>query len=267
MQQAMAVVGNHPNAMPSSFTNQVVADELLRAKARDNRVSNPSAGASAPPVAQPAPDVPTNPGSIGHPDLCPRQCLYFAKGNCTNGNDCQFCHMPHPKRPVRFDKRHREILKKMPFDELLSVMMPVLKVKAAGAGPTADTDSLLQRLGELAAYSSGAAASSGSSLADHVQAKASEEGASALRRKGGPLAHDAGRQRLQQHAALERQVGSGLRRQLGRRLQARPAAPPSARTDGAATQPPASPRSLPSLGAAYSVAAIATVFDEASNES
>jgi len=192
MQQAMAVVGNHPNAMPSSFTNQVVADELLRAKARDNRVSNPSAGASAPPVAQPAPDVPTNPGSIGHPDLCPRQCLYFAKGSCTNGNDCQFCHMPHPKRPVRFDKRHREILKKMPFDELLSVMMPVLKVKAAGAGPTADTDSLLQRLGELAAYSSGAAASSGSSLADHVQAKASEEGASALRRKGGSAAQSEG---------------------------------------------------------------------------
>lgn len=198
MQQAMAVVGNHPDAMPSSFTNQVVADELLRAKVRGNRASSQSSGApqskdaASPHVAQlVTSEMPTNPGSIGHPDLCPRQCLYFAKGNCTNGNDCQFCHMPHPKRPVRFDKRHREILKKMPFNELLSVMLPVLKAKAEGVGPTADTDSLLQRLDELSAYGAGAPASSISSLADQVQAKALAEGGSAPRRRGGSAAHSA----------------------------------------------------------------------------
>jgi len=71
-----------------------------------------------------------NPGSIGHPNLCPRACLYFAAGNCANGKDCGFCHMPHPKRPVRLDKRHREALRRIPFSELIEMMLPLLKSKA-----------------------------------------------------------------------------------------------------------------------------------------
>jgi len=79
-----------------------------------------------------------NPGSVGHPNLCPRACLYFAAGNCANGKGCGFCHMPHPKRPVRLDKRHREALRRIPFSELIEMMLPLLKSKArslsAGCG-------------------------------------------------------------------------------------------------------------------------------------
>eukprot|EP00445_Apocalathium_hangoei_P021785 CAMPEP_0203912232 /NCGR_PEP_ID=MMETSP0359-20131031/53322_1 /ASSEMBLY_ACC=CAM_ASM_000338 /TAXON_ID=268821 /ORGANISM="Scrippsiella Hangoei, Strain SHTV-5" /LENGTH=117 /DNA_ID=CAMNT_0050838123 /DNA_START=18 /DNA_END=368 /DNA_ORIENTATION=+ len=31
------------------------------------------------------------PGSIGHPQLCDRPCLYFAKNECANGMDCEYC--------------------------------------------------------------------------------------------------------------------------------------------------------------------------------
>jgi len=106
--------------MPSSVTNQVVADELLRAKMKSShnrQVENLP--------------FPTNPGSIGHPDLCPRPCIYFSMNCCMNGADCGFCHLPHPKRPIRLDKRHREALKDMPFCDLVSSLLPALKEKAS----------------------------------------------------------------------------------------------------------------------------------------
>jgi hypothetical protein len=72
---------------------------------------------------------PVNPGSIGHPELCPRPCLYFPVGRCSNGVDCNFCHLPHPKRPSHLDKRHRSMLKEMSFQDCLSLMLPILRQK------------------------------------------------------------------------------------------------------------------------------------------
>jgi len=136
MEQAVAVVQDK-DYIPQSFTNQVVADELLRARIRsgggNRRGATPSGAQSSHDAQRPAPASPgniCNPGSAGHPDLCLRPCLYFAQGNCSNGNECPFCHLPHPKRPVRFDKLHRDSLKKMPFSQFLSIMLPVLKQKA-----------------------------------------------------------------------------------------------------------------------------------------
>lgn len=70
-----------------------------------------------------------NPGSVGHPELCPRPCLYFPVGRCANGVNCSFCHLPHPKRPAHLDKRHRIMLKEMSFHECLSMMLPILRQK------------------------------------------------------------------------------------------------------------------------------------------
>eukprot|EP00929_Paragymnodinium_shiwhaense_P004648 TRINITY_DN10575_c2_g2_i1.p1 TRINITY_DN10575_c2_g2~~TRINITY_DN10575_c2_g2_i1.p1 ORF type:complete len:266 (-),score=57.80 TRINITY_DN10575_c2_g2_i1:278-1075(-) len=71
-----------------------------------------------------------NSGSMGHPELCSRPCLYFPSGQCANGSDCDFCHMVHNKRPVHLNKRHREALKVMPVAQCLAVMVPVLRTKA-----------------------------------------------------------------------------------------------------------------------------------------
>jgi len=73
-----------------------------------------------------------NPGSIGHPDLCPRPCLFFAQGTCTNGTDCEFCHLPHPKRPAHLDKRHREMIKRMSLVQVGDMLLPILRDKIQG---------------------------------------------------------------------------------------------------------------------------------------
>ncbi|CAE8743590.1 unnamed protein product [Polarella glacialis] len=34
-----------------------------------------------------------NPGSMAHPELCRRPCIYFAAGSCANGSACGYCHL------------------------------------------------------------------------------------------------------------------------------------------------------------------------------
>eukprot|EP00747_Dinoflagellata_sp_TGD_P151766 gnl/TRDRNA2_/TRDRNA2_177241_c0_seq2.p1 gnl/TRDRNA2_/TRDRNA2_177241_c0~~gnl/TRDRNA2_/TRDRNA2_177241_c0_seq2.p1 ORF type:complete len:361 (+),score=60.94 gnl/TRDRNA2_/TRDRNA2_177241_c0_seq2:71-1153(+) len=70
-------------------------------------------------------------GSVGHPELCSRPCLYYAAGKCVNGNACRFCHEPHPDRAHHLDKHHRQMLKAMPFSTSLHLMSPIIKTKAA----------------------------------------------------------------------------------------------------------------------------------------
>jgi len=92
----------------------------------------------------------SNPGSMGHPELCPRPCLYFARGECVNENNCDFCHLPHPKRPSHLDKRHREMLKRMPLAESVSVAMPVLQEKVRSLSLGNSVMELLDKLEEVA---------------------------------------------------------------------------------------------------------------------
>eukprot|EP00913_Durusdinium_trenchii_P031024 g29056.t1 len=49
-------------------------------------------------------------GSLGHPHLCRRPCIKFARGSCDQGAQCGYCHSSHPHRPVTFDKHGRDML-------------------------------------------------------------------------------------------------------------------------------------------------------------
>mmetsp|Transcript_20016 Transcript_20016/g.46595 ORF Transcript_20016/g.46595 Transcript_20016/m.46595 type:complete len:996 (+) Transcript_20016:35-3022(+) len=159
MAEAVAMIRDI-DYVPKSMANQFVADELLRAKA--TRRSPASLKSMS--VRGDADEnllrensevqVATNPGSIGHPDLCQRPCVYFSAGNCTASQECSFCHMMHPKRPVRLDKRHRETLKSMKFEDLLMLVLPVLRQKLSDVPRQDEVDLLLDRLGALAAASS-----------------------------------------------------------------------------------------------------------------
>jgi len=182
--EAVAVVQSK-DYVPQSIANQFVADELLRAKTRNGSVPS---GQSRSAVSQLYEwDVPTiggmqdelanatgletiveNIGSIGHPDLCQRPCVYYSAGNCVAAQDCTFCHLPHPKRPVRLDKRHRETLKSMGFPDLLKFVVPVLRQKLSEMGRTEEVDSLVSRLQEYA-DAKGATSSSKPSPAKEAQ--------------------------------------------------------------------------------------------------
>jgi len=112
--------------------NSVVADTLLRAKEGDSlQVEDAELD---------------NPGSRGHPELCSRACLYYPLGKCTNGMDCKFCHLQHSKRSTHLDKRHREMLRGMPFHERFRLILPVLKTKLEGVDTHRDLNASLMAL-------------------------------------------------------------------------------------------------------------------------
>eukprot|EP00932_Pfiesteria_piscicida_P002862 SRR837773.12783.p1 GENE.SRR837773.12783~~SRR837773.12783.p1 ORF type:complete len:157 (+),score=15.00 SRR837773.12783:48-473(+) len=59
-------------------------------------------------------------------------------GQCDQGTSwVRFCHLPHSKRPVHLDKRHREMLRDAAPKEWLTALLPVLseKVKALDRSP------------------------------------------------------------------------------------------------------------------------------------
>jgi hypothetical protein len=88
-----------------------------------------------------------NRGSIGHPELCPRPCLYFARGGCARGADCEYCHLEHSKKPSHLTKRNRETLKAARFEELLALSLPLLREKVQKLGLNPD---VLQVLDDVA---------------------------------------------------------------------------------------------------------------------
>ena len=42
------------------------------------------------------------PGSVGHPELCRRPCIYFAAGQCRNSADCNFCSSSRSSRVTQW---------------------------------------------------------------------------------------------------------------------------------------------------------------------
>lgn len=86
--------------------------------------------AALPSALQDRSSTQVNPGSVGHPELCPRPCLYFPTGRCANGDSCNFCHFPHRKRPAHLDKRHRAMLKEMSLTNCVALVLPILKEKS-----------------------------------------------------------------------------------------------------------------------------------------
>jgi len=63
--------------------------------------------------------------------------LFFAAGNCTSGEACRYCHLPHHKRPVHLDKHSRELFRMMPLETCAKLTLPVLreKVKELDSSP------------------------------------------------------------------------------------------------------------------------------------
>lgn len=76
-----------------------------------------------------------NPGSVGHPDLCGRPCLFAASGVCDNGAACEYCHESHGRRPAKADKRQRGLLSSMPTARSKLLMFPTLRQKVLELNP------------------------------------------------------------------------------------------------------------------------------------
>ncbi|CAE8631469.1 unnamed protein product [Polarella glacialis] len=102
------------------------------------------------PVPVPAARLP-NPGSMAHPELCHRPCIYFAAGNCANGSACGYCHLPHEQRPPHLDRRQREMLRSLSEAERLALLLPELRCRAEVTGMAAAAGEIFALLEEKAA--------------------------------------------------------------------------------------------------------------------
>ncbi|CAK9070759.1 unnamed protein product [Durusdinium trenchii] len=68
-------------------------------------------------------------GGLGHPEFCARPCVYFSKGMCRNGAECEYCHLPHVSNP-KLDKRQRTMVQGMPKFDLLTLVHGALQLRA-----------------------------------------------------------------------------------------------------------------------------------------
>ncbi|CAK9094687.1 C3H1-type domain-containing protein [Durusdinium trenchii] len=85
-------------------------------------------------------------GSVGHPELCRRPCMYFNLGKCVNGSNFEYCHFPHDQRTMHLDKRQRDVLSKIPHEQFLALILHYLEAKAEENGFKAAAKELLQLL-------------------------------------------------------------------------------------------------------------------------
>ncbi|CAE8743586.1 unnamed protein product [Polarella glacialis] len=91
-----------------------------------------------------------NPGSMAHPELCRRPCIYFAAGSCANGSACGYCHLSHEHRPSHLDRRHRDLLRNLSEAECLALLLPVLRCRAESTGLAAEAVEVLALLEDRA---------------------------------------------------------------------------------------------------------------------
>lgn len=99
-----------------------------KADANDSDSLDPTA-----PTANAAQELASR-GSLGHPDVCRRPCVYFKSGSCEHGSSCGFCHMEHTLRLPKLDKKQRELIKSFNKTEVLSIMLRYLRLVAAKQG-------------------------------------------------------------------------------------------------------------------------------------
>ena len=92
-------------------------------------------------------------GSLGHPEVCRRPCIYFIAGHCENGNACAYCHMEHTEKTPKLDKRQRTIIQALTRPQLLGLVLHFCRSKAEQAGFLEEAEEIL---GMLAQESAGA---------------------------------------------------------------------------------------------------------------
>jgi len=119
----------------------VVDSQALAAVTGPSAVAAPALGTQLSEGAAAA-----NPGSLGHPNLCSRPCLYFERGRCANGAACQFCHIPHAGRRAALTARARQHLQRMSRAEAMAAILPILLLKLRAVDPSGDVAGVFDRL-------------------------------------------------------------------------------------------------------------------------
>lgn len=135
----------------TSSDNKNVADMIMTSKVEENkqlsrmkivcpRATNSDASSStsfaAPSGYLGSPPAPvtgknrSHAGSIGHPEMCKKPCLFFQSGQCVHMANCSFCHLAHPHRASHLDKRNRDLLTRLQVGDRLQILIDALRSRA-----------------------------------------------------------------------------------------------------------------------------------------
>ncbi|CAE7517406.1 unnamed protein product [Symbiodinium natans] len=95
-------------------------------------MANPSPPQTPDQFVDSSPIYPSH-GSIGHPEMCRRPCVYLvgSRGPCPAGPKCSYCHLEHTERRVALDKRQREFLRRLSESDAITVVFPHLRAACA----------------------------------------------------------------------------------------------------------------------------------------
>mmetsp|Transcript_46641 Transcript_46641/g.110910 ORF Transcript_46641/g.110910 Transcript_46641/m.110910 type:complete len:183 (+) Transcript_46641:23-571(+) len=66
-------------------------------------------------------------GSLGHPQLCHKPCLFINRGSCPAGSNCNFCHCCHSDRHL--SRKQREEMSRLGEADVLALVLPHLLAK------------------------------------------------------------------------------------------------------------------------------------------
>jgi hypothetical protein len=94
----------------------------------------------------------TNPksiGSVGHPELCKRPCIFFVMGKCSGGWSCNFCHGTHSQRATHLDKINRVSLNSLSSIDQKHLMLSAIKDRALQELPLDKSASFLNLLKQV----------------------------------------------------------------------------------------------------------------------
>lgn len=127
------LAGNAAHFFGQRSNRQQVAEvhSETKADATDSDSLDPTAHTA--PIAHAAQELASR-GSLGHPDVCRRPCVYFKSGSCEHGSSCGFCHMEHTLRLPKLDKKQRELIKSLNKTEVLLIMLRYLRLVAVKQG-------------------------------------------------------------------------------------------------------------------------------------
>jgi len=87
-----------------------------------------------------------NAGSLGHPELCRKPCLFHERGECENGSACGYCHFQHLRRPAVPDRCQRSLIRRLSLPQLIVFVMPHVRTRASRAGLTAAMSVVIELL-------------------------------------------------------------------------------------------------------------------------
>ncbi|CAK8986420.1 unnamed protein product [Durusdinium trenchii] len=92
-------------------------------------------------------------GSIGHPELCRRPCIFWMAGHCQNSAGCSFCHLTHEKKVAKPDKKQRSFLQSLSHREFFGLISHFCHEKATLLNITQEAGEVLKILQEEAVFS------------------------------------------------------------------------------------------------------------------